>query len=139
MSEVYSFKVKTSYRSQLVDITPQVKDIISKSGVKDGICVVFSSHTTGGITINENADPDVKHDILMELDKIVPLKDNYLHCEGNSAAHIKSSLMGFSQTIIISNSKPVLGIWQDIYFAEFDGPRNRTVYVKIIEGWKLLK
>ena len=134
MSEVYSFKVKTSYRSQLVDITPQVKDIISKSGVKDGICVVFSSHTTGGITINENADPDVKHDILMELDKIVPLKDNYLHCEGNSAAHIKSSLMGFSQTIIISNSKPVLGIWQDIYFAEFDGPRNRTVFVKIIEG-----
>lgn len=134
MSEVYSFKVKTSYRSQLVDITPQVKDIISKSGVKDGICVVFSSHTTGGITINENADPDVKHDILMELDKIVPLKDNYLHCEGNSAAHIKASLMGFSQTIIISDSKPVLGIWQDIYFAEFDGPRNRTVFVKIIEG-----
>ena len=134
MSEVYSFKVKTSYRSQLVDITQQVKEVISKSGVKDGICVVFSSHTTGGITINENADPDVKHDMLMELDKIVPLKDNYLHCEGNSAAHIKSSLMGFSQTIIISNSKPVLGIWQDIYFAEFDGPRNRTVYVKIIEG-----
>ena len=134
MSEVYYFKVKTSYRSQLVDITPQVKDIISKSGVKDGICVVFSSHTTGGITINENADPDVKHDILTELDKIVPLKDNYLHCEGNSAAHIKASLMGFSQTIIISDSKPVLGIWQDIYFAEFDGPRNRTVFVKIIEG-----
>ena len=135
MSEIYSFKVKTSYRSQLVDITPQVKDIISKSGVKDGICVVFSSHTTGGITINENADPDVKHDILTKLDKIVPLKDNYLHCEGNSAAHIKASLMGFSQTIIISDSKPVLGIWQDIYFAEFDGPRNRTVFVKIIEGW----
>lgn len=134
MSEVYSFKVKTSYRSQLVDITQQVKEVISKSGVKDGICVVFSSHTTGGITINENADPDVKHDMLMELDKIVPLKDNYLHCEGNSAAHIKSSLMGFSQTIIISNSKLVLGIWQDIYFAEFDGPRNRTVFVKIIEG-----
>ena len=135
MSEVYSFKVKTSYRSQLVDITPQVKDIIFlKSGVKDGICVVFSSHTTGGITINENADPDVKHDILTELDKIVPLNDGYLHCEGNSAAHIKASLMGFSQTIIISDSKPVLGIWQDIYFAEFDGPRNRTVYVKIIEG-----
>ncbi len=134
MSEVYSFKVKTSYRSQLVDITQQVKEVISKSGVKDGICVVFSSHTTGGITINENADPDVKHDMLMELDKIVPLKDNYLHCEGNSAAHIKASLMGFSQTVIISDSKPVLGIWQDIYFAEFDGPRNRTVYVKIIEG-----
>ena len=134
MSEVYSFKVKTSYRSQLVDITQQVKEVISKSGVKDGICVVFSSHTTGCITINENADPDVKHDMLMELDKIVPLKDNYLHCEGNSAAHIKSSLMGFSQTIIISNSKLDLGIWQDIYFAEFDGPRNRTVFVKIIEG-----
>ena len=92
------------------------------------------SHTTAGITVNENADPDVVHDMLFGLDKVYPLHDkNYRHAEGNSNAHLKTSTVGPSQTIIISDGKPVLGIWQDIYFCEFDGPRNRRFYVKIVE------
>jgi len=134
MAGLYSFNIKTSSHSEFYDITPQVREIIAKSGVKSGLCYVFSSHTTGGITINENADDDVKRDLIKELDKIVPWNDNYYHMEGNSAAHLKSSMMGFGQTVIIDEGRPVLGIWQDIYFTEFDGPRTRTVYVKIMEG-----
>ena len=134
MSGLYSFNIRTASHSQMYDITREVKKIITESGAKSGICVVFSSHTTGGITVNENADPDVQKDILKELDKIVPWNDGYAHMEGNSAAHLKAAMLGFSQTIIIEDSKPLLGIWQDLYFAEFDGPRTRTVYVKIIEG-----
>lgn len=124
--------VKTSSRTQLKNITDQVNSIIRDLGVQSGICCLFVPHTTAAVTINENADPDVVQDILMELNKIVPFQDNYKHMEGNSAAHIKASMFGFSENIIIEDGKLVLGTWQGIYFAEFDGPRNRKLYIKII-------
>lgn len=127
-----SLTVRTDAKVVLIDITASVQSVVAKSGVIEGICMVFVPHTTAGITINENADPSVCADIIKELNKIVPLNDNYDHCEGNSAAHIKASLMGFSQNIIINSGKLVLGTWQGIYFCEFDGPRSRKVYVKII-------
>ena len=124
--------VKTHTSSELVDITSQVQDVIDKNKVKDGVCLVFVPHTTAGITINENADPDVKRDVLMKLDKVIDWDDsNYRHSEGNSAGHIKASLMGFSQSVIIQDGKLQLGTWQDIYLAEFDGPRTRKVWIKI--------
>lgn len=126
------FSVSTSKKVELVDITAKVQDLVSKSGKKDGVCTVFIPHTTAGITINENADPCVVRDITKELDKVIPLDDGYTHGEGNSAAHIKASLMGFSQSIIIAQGRLQLGTWQGIYFCEFDGPRTREVWVKII-------
>lgn len=134
MSELYTFGVKTSQHTAMIDITREVNNLVKQGGVKNGICVVFIPHTTAGITINENADPDVIRDFMMEINKIIPLSDGYHHSEGNSAAHIKSSMMGFSQTIIIEDGRLLLGTWQGIYFMEFDGPRIRKVYVKIIEG-----
>jgi secondary thiamine-phosphate synthase enzyme len=128
------FNVRTTKQGEMLDITRQIKEIVAKSSVKSGICTVFIPHTTAGVTINENADPDVVDDILKEINKIIPFKDNYMHMEGNSAAHIKASLFGSSQQIIIDNGDLVLGTWQGIYFCEFDGPRSRQVYVKIIEG-----
>lgn len=125
-------RVKTRRQCELLDITSQVESIVKKSGVKSGICYVFVPHTTAGITINENADPDVVRDIIMELDKIVPLKDNYLHAEGNSAAHIKSSIVGCSREVIIEEGRLQLGTWQSLFFCEFDGPRNRSVWVKVM-------
>ncbi|NLY43235.1 MAG: YjbQ family protein [Clostridiaceae bacterium] len=126
--------VHSTNRTQFIDITAKVRDAVKKSGVKEGICYIFIPHTTAGITINENADPDVVSDILMELNKVIPFDDRYRHFEGNSAAHIKASLMGFSEEIIINNNDLLLGTWQGIYFTEFDGPRHRRVYIKIIEG-----
>ena len=128
------FQVKTSQSVQFINIDRDVRKIISDSGVQDGICVVFVPHTTAGVTINENADPDVVRDLVMEINKIVPFNDNYHHMEGNSAAHIKSSLFGPSISIIIENGRPVYGTWQSLYFCEFDGPRSRYCSVKIIEG-----
>ncbi|MEA2021878.1 MAG: secondary thiamine-phosphate synthase enzyme YjbQ [Candidatus Caldatribacteriota bacterium] len=125
--------IKTNTRTQILDITIHIQKVVDESKVSEGICYIFVPHTTAGITINENADPSVKSDILMELNKIVPFKDNYAHKEGNSAAHIKASLMGFSQNIIINKGSLVLGTWQGIYFFEFDGPRTRNLYVKIVE------
>ena len=124
--------VKTSSHSEMIDITVRVTEILEKSGIKDGICTVFTPHTTAGITINENADPDVPSDIIKEMEKVVPLNDGYAHIEGNSAAHIKSSLFGCSETVIVRNGTLVLGTWQSVFFCEFDGPRNRKVWVKII-------
>jgi secondary thiamine-phosphate synthase enzyme len=126
--------VKTNTQNQILDITIHIEKIVEESKVSEGICYIFVPHTTAGITINENADPSVKSDILMELNKIIPFKDNYSHNEGNSAAHIKASLMGFSQNIIINKGRLVLGNWQGICFCEFDGPRSRNLYVKIIEN-----
>jgi secondary thiamine-phosphate synthase enzyme len=114
----------------MVDITDSVLCAIRDEGITDGLCVVYCPHTTAAITINENADPDVCRDMRMELDKIVPFDDGYRHGEGNSAAHIKSSLVGCSETLIIEGGRPVLGTWQGIYFYECDGPRNRRVIVK---------
>ena len=124
--------VKTRTHCELLDITPQVESMVRKSGVKSGICFVFVPHTTAGVTINENADPDVIRDIIMELDKMVPRDDGYAHQEGNSAAHIKSSLMGCSQTVLIEEGRLALGTWQSLFFCEFDGPRTRSLWVKIL-------
>ena len=123
--------VDTTRHTQMVDITGLVKRAVKESGVQDGICTVFIPHTTAAVTINENADPDVVRDFTMEIDKIVPWEDGYQHMEGNSAAHLKASMIGFSEQIIIDGGQLVLGTWQDIYFCEFDGPRNRKVYIKI--------
>lgn len=125
-------QVKTNKPVEMIDITSKVQNIIESEGVEDGICTVFIPHTTAGVTINENADPDVTRDMLMEMNKIVPLEDGYRHMEGNSAAHIKSSMMGFSETIIIKEGRLLLGTWQGIYFCEFDGPRNRKTMINII-------
>lgn len=126
------FQIKTSDRVQLVCIDSLVMAAVSESRVKSGICVLFAPHTTAGLTINENADPDVVRDIIMEVNKVIPFTDNYRHMEGNAAAHIKSSLFGPSLTLIIKDGKLVLGTWQSVYFCEFDGPRNRTLFCKII-------
>ena len=134
MSEVYTFGVKSGQHTAMIDITREVKNLVWESGVKNGLCVVYVPHTTAGITINENADPDVIRDFMMAINKIIPLSDGYHHSEGNSAAHIKSSMMGVSQTIIIEDGHLLMGTWQGIYFMEFDGPRIRKIYVKIIEG-----
>lgn len=125
-------QVKTNKHTEMIEITSKVQNIIESEGVEDGICTVFIPHTTAGVTINENADPDVTRDMLMEMNKIVPLEDGYRHMEGNSAAHIKSSMMGFSETIIIKEGRLLLGTWQGIYFCEFDGPRNRKTMINII-------
>lgn len=117
----------------MIDITSKIQDVVSKSGIKSGVCHIFVPHTTAGLTINENADPDVVDDILKEVNKIVPFEDGYKHNEGNSAAHIKASMFGFSQQVIVEEGKLMLGIWQGIYFCEFDGPRSRKVYVKVCQ------
>lgn len=124
-------EVKTRTRTELVDITSEIKKIVKEGQVKNGVCCLFIPHTTAGITINENADPSVRQDILRELDKVIPFEDNYSHGEGNAAAHIKASLVGFSATIFIEEGNLVLGTWQGIYFCEFDGPRIRKVLMKM--------
>lgn len=124
--------VKTSNHTQMLDITDKVQKAVTDSGVKDGICTVFIPHTTAAVTINENADPDVVRDFITEINKIVPWEDGYHHFEGNSAAHLKSSMIGFSEQIIIEDGRLVLGTWQGIYFCEYDGPRSRKAYVKVI-------
>jgi len=126
------FIVKTNLRFEMKDITNQVRSVVCESNVKNGVCYVFVPHTTAAVTINENADPDVPRDIIMELDKVIPLHDNYSHMEGNSAAHIKSSLIGTSEMVFIENGDLVLGTWQSLFFCEFDGPRTRKVYVKLV-------
>jgi secondary thiamine-phosphate synthase enzyme len=129
---VDEISVKTSSHTQFIDLTSKVSEVLQKAGIKDGICTVFTPHTTAGITINENADPDVPRDIIKEMGKVIPLNDGYDHIEGNSAAHIKSSLFGCSETVIIRNGSLMLGTWQSVFFCEFDGPRNRKVWVEII-------
>lgn len=124
-----SFTIRTGSRSEMIDITAQVRSALEESRVENGICYVFVPHTTAGVTINENADPDVQHDILTELDKVIPLNDHYRHTEGNSAAHIKSSLMGASVVVFVEKGRLVLGTWQSIFFCEFDGPRSRRFMV----------
>jgi secondary thiamine-phosphate synthase enzyme len=125
------FSVGTHSRSELVDVTGQVQRLVTASGVREGLAVVFCPHTTAGMTINENADPDVVHDILNALDKLVPWRAGYRHGEGNSAAHIKASLMGSSVTVLVRDGRLQLGTWQGIYFCEFDGPRQRRVQVAV--------
>ena len=129
-----TLNIRTDKHTQMKDITRQVQDAVRESGVTDGLCMVFIPHTTAAVTINENADPDVVRDLNMELGKIIPWEDGYHHIEGNSAAHLKSSLVGASEHIIIEDGRLKLGTWQGIYFCEYDGPRQRKAIVKIIEG-----
>ncbi len=124
--------VETTSQVEFVDITNLIRATIIENKWDDGVLTIYCPHTTGGITINESADPDVVRDMTYELNKIIPFEDGYFHSEGNSAAHVKSSLIGCSETIIIENGSPILGIWQGIYFAEFDGPRSRKVILKFI-------
>jgi len=131
---IQTFQVKTSKRTEFIDITRSVQEAVKKTGMEEGICFIFIPHTTAAVTINENADPSVSQDIIMELNKVVPFQDRYQHLEGNSPAHIKASLIGCSQTVFVESGKLALGTWQGIFFCEFDGPRNRKVYVKVISG-----
>jgi secondary thiamine-phosphate synthase enzyme len=129
-----TFRVTTSRRDELVDLTAEIQEVVLQSGVRSGLCTVFVPHTTAGVTINEHADGDVARDILASLERQVPWRDGYKHGEGNSAAHIKASLMGSSVTVLLEEGRLALGAWQGIFFAEFDGPRSRKVYVKISSG-----
>jgi len=128
------YTIQTTKAQQFINITHTVAEAVRNSNVQDGIAVVYVPHTTAGVTINENADPDVVRDMISAMDKTYPVHGDYRHFEGNSHAHIKASLMGSSCTVIISNGKLMLGTWQSIYFCEFDGPRNREYYVKILKG-----
>ncbi len=124
--------IKTTKRIELLDITGQVQNTVSKNKVRDGVCFIFCPHTTAGLTINENADPQVKRDITDTLNKLVPENAGYTHTEGNADSHIKSSLFGSSLTIFIEDGQLAFGTWQGIYFCESDGPRSREVWVKIV-------
>ncbi len=126
--------LSSSSRVETIDISREVSEAVKKSGVADGVCWIFVPHTTAGVTINEGADPSVTRDLLAELNRIVPFEHDYHHSEGNSAAHIKSTLAGSSQAVLVENGNIRLGTWQAIYFCEFDGPRQRKVIVKVIPG-----
>jgi len=127
----FEYPVRTDEEG-FYNVTQQVRDAVRKSGVQDGVCVIYSPHTTAGITINENADPNVVKDMLFGLKKTFPDRPEYRHMEGNTTAHLKASFMGSSATVLIENGGLVLGTWQGIYFCEFDGPRNRRFYVKVL-------
>ena len=130
MAEI--IEIKTNKRIEFLDITDKLNALIHSSGIKDGICFIHVPHTTAAVTINENADPDVINDIISASNKLIPVSDSYTHIEGNSDSHIKSSLFGQTLNLIIEGSKLLLGIWQGVYFCEFDGPRTRKVNVKLL-------
>lgn len=132
---LHKIELNTSKRDEMRDITRDVQSYVRKSGISNGLAVIYTPHTTAGVTINENADPDVKHDVLMRLDEVYPWNHpKYRHAEGNTASHLKAITTGTSQTVIIQNGELLLGRWQGIYFCEFDGPRTRDCYIKIVEG-----
>ncbi len=130
--------IKTEARTQLLDITSEINQLIREHGISEGGCFLYVPHTTAAVTINESADPAVKNDIEKSLDKLIPWKDGYAHMEGNSAAHIKSSLMGASEIIAIENGRLSLGTWQGVFFCEFDGPRARKIHLRVYESTDLL-
>ncbi|MBB6674829.1 secondary thiamine-phosphate synthase enzyme YjbQ [Cohnella nanjingensis] len=126
-------QLRTTRRDEMIDVTRQVAALIGRSGIQEGIAVVYCPHTTAGIAINENADPDVKHDVLMRLNEVYPWQHpKYRHAEGNTASHLKAITTGASQTVVIADGKLLLGRWQGIYFCEFDGPREREYIVKLM-------
>ena len=125
-------QVKTKARNELIDITQQVEKVVEEAGIAEGICMVVIPHTTAGITINENADPSVKADIIAKLGELVPAGDRYHHQEGNADAHIKAALVGTSESILVRGGQLALGTWQGVFFCEFDGPRTRQVWVKVL-------
>jgi len=127
--------VRTEHRTELVPITDRIQKAVAESGVQSGVCHLYVPHTTAAVTINENADPMVVNDVLHIVNKIIPFEDsNYRHMEGNSAAHVKACFFGTSETVFVQKGQLVLGTWQGIFFCEFDGPRNRQLYVKVLEG-----
>ena len=123
--------VKTHSQTELVDITSEIRDSIRQHGLKNGLCFIYVPHTTAAVTINESADPSVKSDILNVLNQVIPWEAGYRHLEGNSPAHIKSTLVGASETVAVENGNPVLGTWQGVFFCEFDGPRTRKVNINL--------
>jgi len=131
---IKEISISTKSRNEFVLVDREVDSVVRESGVQEGTCLIWIPHTTAAVTINENADPSVVRDILYKLDKVIPYRDGYQHMEGNSAAHIKSSLLGPSLNLIITGGKLVLGTWQSIYFCEFDGPRTRRMVVKVMEA-----
>lgn len=124
--------IRSSKRVEFIDLTRRIEEELKDAGVKKGFCVVYVPHTTAGITINENADPDVVRDIIARLDAIAPESSDYYHTEGNAPAHVKASIVGSSVYLIVEDGRPLLGRWQGVFFCEFDGPRNREVYIKIM-------
>ena len=132
MASLITLEVKSSRRTQLLDVTSDVQQIVSSSGISSGVCYLYVPHTTAGITINEADDPDVARDIEATLDRLIPHKGPYKHAEGNADSHIKALLVGSSATLSIENARLALGRWQGIFFCEFDGPRSRTLHVKIL-------
>lgn len=134
MAKYSTLQVQTARRTQMVEITAAVARVVKESGLTGGICHLYVPHTTAGITINENADPDVARDMELALDRLVPRDAGYRHAEGNSDSHIKSTLVGVFQSVLVESGKLVLGRWQGIYFCEFDGPRQREVHVKVVAG-----
>lgn len=129
-------KVKTTANTEFIDITSDINKLLrSHPSPQQGLCMVFVPHTTAAVTINESADPSVKKDILKVLNKVIPWDDHYAHLEGNSAAHIKSTLVGASEMVAVENGRLALGTWQGIFFCEFDGPRTRNVHLSFVEGW----
>jgi len=129
---VTTIAVSSRRKTEMIDVTAEVRRVVRESNVRSGLALVFVPHTTAAVTINENADPDVVRDMTMEIDKIIPFDDGYRHAEGNSSAHIKSTLVGVSETIIVENGEPLLGTWQGVYFCEFDGPRRRQLHIKVV-------
>lgn len=129
---IHTLSVRTNSHTEMLDITNKVQELVQESGIEEGYCIIFVAHTTAGLTINENADPNVQTDILMVLNKVISDREAYRHSEGNSPGHIKSSLFGPQLTVLVSKSKLLLGTWQGIYLCEFDGPRTRKVHIKII-------
>ncbi|GIP38922.1 UPF0047 protein YugU [Paenibacillus sp. J31TS4] len=130
-----SFNLATNRRDEMIDITQEVRQAVQEAGLASGLAVVYCPHTTAGITIQENADPDVRHDLLMRLDEVYPWDHpRYRHAEGNTASHLKALTTGSSQTVLVEDGRLVLGTWQGIYFCEFDGPRRRTWHVKLLQG-----
>ncbi len=129
---MHGFKLRSTSRSQMIDVTGQVQGCVTDAGIRDGLCVVYVPHTTAGVTINEGADPSVCSDILQILDRLVPEDDGYRHAEGNSDSHLKTSMIGTSATLVVEEGRLVLGTWQRVFFCEFDGPRTRRVQVKLI-------
>jgi len=129
---MYRISIRTGSRVDFQDITPKVQELVASSGIESGVCYVLVPHTTAGVTVNEHADPSVVEDIAAQLEVMVPRHSNYRHREGNAPAHIKASLVGNSEVLLVESGKLVLGTWQGVFFCEFDGPRNRTVLVKIL-------
>jgi secondary thiamine-phosphate synthase enzyme len=127
-------QIKTARRNEIVDVTARVEAVVSQSGIKSGVVIVYVPHTTAGVTINENADPSVKDDFINKMMRMVPESEHYTHFEGNSDAHIKTILTNPSQTLIVEEGRLMLGTWQGIYFCEYDGPRTRSLWVKILEA-----